>query len=336
MINFGILGLGNRWESRYHPALQSLRQHVQVRALFDPVISRALSDGRELNAILCDGLNSLLTMPELDAILVLDSSWYGRGLVDFLVQSGKPCYLGTSIDTSSKYLNSVHQSVQSLGQTLMPELSLRYTPASSRLRELCATSLGKPKHIEIYCHSDSIELNHACNLQDAHEGMLISLFDWCRYILGVSATSIRMESESGAEVSPILVPHTCDNRIEVEFASQQEGAEPVTASINYFSNPQQSSAPPEGFRIHILCEHGAVTLLGDDRVEWEHEGRAVQELLSAERNSFEVMLDHFCRRVVGGLIPLADMQDLGTGAHLYRAAYDSLATRKAIALSGTQ
>lgn len=333
MIKFGILGLGSKWESCYHPALLGLRQHVQVRALFDPVISRALSAGRELNAILCDGINSLLTLPDLDAILVLDSSWYGRGLIDFLVQSRKPCYLGTHLDTCSQFLGAAHENAKSVGQTIMPELSLRYTPASNRLRELCATSLGNPRHIEIYCHCDSLEQSHACNLQDAHEGMLISLFDWCRYILGFSANSIQMVSEG---TGSLISPHTQDNRITMEFKSQTTDREPVTVSINYFSKPESSNAPPEGFRMHVLCESGALTVLGDDRIEWEHEGRSVQELLSAERSSVEVMLDHFCRRVVGGLIPLADLNDLGTGASWYRAAFDSLADQKPINLNGNQ
>jgi len=39
-------------------------------------------------------------------------------------------------------------------------------------------------------------------------------------------------------------------------------------------------------------------------------GMTCEESLDAERNETEVMLDHFSRRIVGGLIPIPTLDDV--------------------------
>jgi hypothetical protein len=46
------------------------------------------------------------------------------------------------------------------------------------------------------------------------------------------------------------------------------------------------------------------------------------------------MIDHFCRRLVGGLVPIADISDVCRCLRLTRAASDSLVQRQAVSLNG--
>jgi hypothetical protein len=46
------------------------------------------------------------------------------------------------------------------------------------------------------------------------------------------------------------------------------------------------------------------------------------------------MLDHFCRRVVGGLIPVPDIGDICRGLEVVRAARQSLEMRQSVPING--
>ncbi|MEZ6044874.1 MAG: hypothetical protein R3C11_04705 [Planctomycetaceae bacterium] len=93
-------GVGNQWDSTFNPALQRLRQRVQVRALYDPAF-RAMLAGKQLQALLCDSVTSLLSLHDVDAILVLNSSWY-ESLLEFLLHYEKPCFLANNITAGRK------------------------------------------------------------------------------------------------------------------------------------------------------------------------------------------------------------------------------------------
>ena len=62
--------------------------------------------------------------------------------------------------------------------------------------------------------------------------------------------------------------------------------------------------------VHLHCEHGDARLLGANVIEWTVDGCRQSEELTTERTETEVLLDHFCRRVVGGLIPVPTLEDL--------------------------
>jgi hypothetical protein len=56
--------------------------------------------------------------------------------------------------------------------------------------------------------------------------------------------------------------------------------------------------------------------------------------LSHDRPEVEVMLDHFCRRVVGGLIPVADLLDICRSLHLVRSLEESRKIDRPVHLNG--
>ena len=49
---------------------------------------------------------------------------------------------------------------------------------------------------------------------------------------------------------------------------------------------------------------------------WESAGKREIESLDSERAAVEVMLDHFSRRVVGGLIPVPTLDDFCRASRL--------------------
>ena len=53
----------------------------------------------------------------------------------------------------------------------------------------------------------------------------------------------------------------------------------------------------------------------------ESAGERIVESLAADRPDVEVMLDHFCRRVVGGLIPVPTLDDLCRAFQLVDTAF---------------
>jgi hypothetical protein len=64
---------------------------------------------------------------------------------------------------------------------------------------------------------------------------------------------------------------------------------------------------------------------GAAQVAWETAREARVESLTGERADVEVMLDHFSRRVVGGLIPVPTLDDLCLAFRLAEAAERSRA-----------
>jgi hypothetical protein len=59
----------------------------------------------------------------------------------------------------------------------------------------------------------------------------------------------------------------------------------------------------------VQCQYGSASLEGTQRLMWQLENERFTESLSADRPAAEVMLDHFTRRVVGGLIPVPTLAD---------------------------
>ena len=58
------------------------------------------------------------------------------------------------------------------------------------------------------------------------------------------------------------------------------------------------------------------------------------ETLESDRDDAFVMLDHFFRRVVGGLIPVADLSDICRAINVFRAYEGSKVVRRTVVVPG--
>lgn len=291
MPDVGIIGLGPHWETRYRPVLQKMRNRVRVRAIHDPVFSRAQTAASELACDASQGILTLLRRPDIRAILILDYNWQVPLALRFACDLGKPLYLGGKMSQQIAALQQIHHAVTDRGIEVMPEFPRRYAPSTTRLKELIVTRLGRVTQLNITTSKAPAEL--------ARESLL-GLADWCQYLIGAAPEQVRRRQCSAQEI------------MEFQFRPTKGETPPVSARIQ-LEVCEQTAAPPNGIecvcQAEIQCEHGSAWIKSPQDLSWKNGTDAQSERLTSERQDVEVMLDHFCRRVVGGLIPVPSLED---------------------------
>jgi predicted dehydrogenase len=328
MINLGIVGLGPVWESRYRPVLEKLRHRVRVRAVYDPIASRGEQVAFEFSATPYQGVSALLTQPDLRGILVLDTSWHGNALLHFVRKSRTPVYIAGSLGEDWDEILHLRSLVESEGLLVMPEFSRRFTPATCRLRELMATRLGRPRHISIRAVPPPADARGVVPGQTAGTDFLVGLLDWCRYV--VRTTAVTLES------APLMqqASHEGSRSIAIEFA-EARGVERRPTVMLELHNPPPSTGEATAVCFTVACERGEAVIEGPAHIRWTVSGEEGKtESLTADRSEVEVMIDHFCRRLAGGLIPIADISDVCRCLRLVHAAKESHANRAPVHLNG--
>jgi predicted dehydrogenase len=374
MVNVGIVGLGPDWDSRFRPALRKLRERIAVRAIYDPVASRAAQIAAEWNVDAVDGLVALSERTDIRALLLLDAGWPGWESVRLLCASGKPVFVLSGLSHDQSALRLLHDRATALGQTVMPAFGLRYTPASCRLRELMATRLGPPTAITVDVAlrpSGGVAGGEAESSKRSPQtarslgtplrpqspdtfSPFVGLIDWCRYVVGSSPLRIHAVASNGvagvdaesSERSPrpqsarsprvpagrSQPPATGGSSVRLEFNGSSDHSAAVRAELRIPALLQPSTrsgfvtdvVPPARVRATVVCQRGTATLESGTQIAWQNGDKLVRETLTSERTETEVMLDLFCRRVVGGLIPVADISDVLRGARLLDAARHSM------------
>ena len=332
MINLGIVGLGPVWDSRYRPVLEKLRHRVRVRAVYDPIASRGEQVAFAFGATPYEGVAALLMQADLRGILVLDTSWHGNALLHFVREARKPAYIAGSLGEDWDELLELRSLVESEGLLVMPEFSRRFTPATCRLRELMATRLGRPTHISIHAVPPAADARDAVPGQAAGTDFLVGLLDWCRYV--VRSSAVRLE----AAPLPSDPPHEMSRSIAIEFAEARDAGRRPTARLELHSPPPsagQDAAAASRVSFTVACERGEAVIEGPVQIRWTLSGEeGTTESLTADRSEVEVMIDHFCRRLAGGLIPVADISDVCRCLRLVHAAKESHAQRGPIQFNG--
>ncbi|MEX0726123.1 MAG: Gfo/Idh/MocA family oxidoreductase [Planctomycetaceae bacterium] len=336
MIRTGILGLGTHWDDRYGPVLKSLRQRMNVRAVYNCVTNRAEQIASEMGANVVQGIRSLMERSDIQAVLWIDPAWHGIYPLQAALSYGKPIFLGGSIQAPLADWKSLYTTVQSQGLTVIPELSRRYTPATSRLHELMATKLGKPQHISIQLTPSLHDAGDSPHFAIGTD-RLMNLMDWCRYVMRARPAKLHYVTAMDA------AQHEWESAIEIEFHQRTPAASPPVAELTLAKTPLEPSECPPGqsagmitepVRIDIRCEQGRATIIDPVTITWEANCEPVAECLKTERTDLEVMLDLFCRRVVGGLIPVADLGDICRSLTMVDAVRRSYETRQSIVLNG--
>lgn len=332
MINLGLVGLGPVWESRYRPVLEKLRHRVRVRAVYDVIASRSEQVAFEFGAVPYQGVLTLLSQPDLRGILVLDTSWHGNSLLHFVRKTKKPAYIAGSLGEDWDELTELGSLVESEGLLVMPEFSRRFTPATCRLRELIATHLGPARHITIRAVPPAADSPDAVPGQAAGTDFLVGILDWCRYVVRSSAVQL--------EATPLHAEAHPDGprSIAIEFAGARDPERRPTVRLELHNAPVTCDKEGEtvsGVCFVITCERGEAVIEGPAQIRWTPAGgEGKTESLTADRTEVEVMIDHFCRRLAGGLIPVADISDVCRCLRLVHAAKESHAKRSPVRLNG--
>jgi predicted dehydrogenase len=321
MLNVGLIGLGPEWESRYHPALVKLRHRLRVRSVYAPVITHAEQVSAELDCDVSPGLVALIDREDVRALLVLDAAWYAGIPARFACQAGKPAFLAGRLMHRLPMAEELMQRAAETGVTLMPDFSHRYTPGTSRLRELVASRLGRPLDIVVDAAAPK-PAHHDASPPVATRDVLAAAVDWCTNLVGTVPAVVRAVPIDGD------IPG-CLSEIHVEFRRPAAGGEAARATIRLVDGNAGTvfdgdcEGLPVTLAAHVNCAHGIVWLQGPRQVTWEHKGERLVESLVADRSGVEVMLDHFTRRVVGGLIPVPTLEDLCRAYQLLDLALNS-------------
>lgn len=168
----------------------------------------------------------------------------------------------------------------------MTAFPLRHTPATNRLRELIATKLGRPLSVQI-----------ECALRDSAEfpiDYVAGVADWCGYVLG----------KSPSDATALLVNDAGRRwQIDLQFATNSASSPGPFARVCWLESGTA------GESMHVTCEQGAAVITGATEITWRDESQELHDSLTSERPSADIILDRFCRHVVGGLVPVTDLLD---------------------------
>src|SRR5262245_53517333 len=97
-LRVGVIGLGNRWQKRFKPALLALRRLYEIRAVCDQVPQEATRESRRLGCDAVTGITTLLESDDVDAVLLLDAQWFRLWPVEQACRFGKPVFCGLSLE----------------------------------------------------------------------------------------------------------------------------------------------------------------------------------------------------------------------------------------------
>ncbi len=286
MLEIGLIGLGPEWEEQYRPALGGLRQRLRVTAVYDFVASRGAQVAAELGAAHVTGMRALLERSDVAAVLILDSAWTGLWPMRFAVEYRKPAFVARVGEHLPAELEELQAGAQEAGILVVPELRHRATPATMRLRELTATQLGPVQSLEL-----ELDVGATALLQSAW----VAALDWCSFVA----------QSAPLEVTPVAGQTT---GVSVRFKRATTGGTQVEAQIRVLQSGSGAELP--GVTARVACVAGSADVLEPHVLVWRRGEDEVRESLGSDRPGIEVLLGHFARRIVGGLVPVPDLGDV--------------------------
>jgi len=329
MINVGVIGVGSEW-NQYGTALQALHHPVGVCAVYDSVHARAEQAAETLTAVPAKGIGELVERRDICAVLLLQPGWAGTASLNMLSRCGKPVFIRPWMPAPAEFFEKIHARTSQAGLMLMPTMWRRYMPATMRLQELLATQLGQPLRLEV-----RLDLS-----ADSHPAeKLVGWLDFARNLFRTYPKQSRLESD-GDHSLLMTIPYPTGKagekpREAVFHLSSEELTTDDLRSLlqSVVSGKSVTGRQPRETahdantgipiaQIHCLCESGSATLLSRTSLTWQKDAPSREtdhphrEELRFERNETLVMLDLFCRRLVGGLIPVADFSDISRALRL--------------------
>lgn len=295
-VALGLVGTGPLWDQYYQEAVRRKSKHVVIRGVFDAVQARAEQTARDWQAVVAPSLTSLFERPEIDAVLLLDTAWHGLFPLELACRFRKPTLCTGQWGGDVACMERIHASACDAGITLMSAFPRRHTPATNRLRELMVTKLGPP--VAVCVETSRIDVSTL----DIHQ--IASVVDWCGYVVGKAPASATTTFANGAAKKW---------QIDLEFPAAS-GMVPVPAAQILL---QESTSETESAQLRF--RDGSAIIRGETEIWWQHGGHEVHDSLASEQTSTDIILDQFCRRVVGGLVPVTDLADVLRGLRIGQA-----------------
>ena len=118
---------------------------------------------------------------------MLESGWLREWAISLATSLQIPVLVSSPIDDDLPRVASALMNQEAEGAMVVPGTLLRATPAALRLRELVATKLGPILDLKVELPAGTM-----------HDAQVISVIDWCRWLLGSSVSQIeRLATASG-------------------------------------------------------------------------------------------------------------------------------------------
>ncbi len=337
-IRVGVIGLGRLWEARHKPALLRLRDRFQVVSVYDQVARRAAIEAASLRCEAADGLSQMIGRRDIDAIYVLTPQWFGTHPIRLACDSGKPIYCALPPASEPEAFERIAPTLRESGVAFMPELARRFYPATLRLKELLATTLGPARLILGHTRLFGFDRygTPGPSTQLAPVPLSIDpgsyLLDWCRDLFGAEVTRLRA---SEATVLPAMADGSADYlSVTLDFA----GGGLAQVGIGRYHRVPWGDAirflPQPGFQIY--AERGSAWLEMPDRIAWTDAQGLHEERLPMEPTVGDLLNDQFHRLVCGEPSLAPGLDDALALVNLDRELRKSLGRRAAIASEGLE
>jgi predicted dehydrogenase len=298
-----VIGLGRLWEARHKPALLRLRDRFQVTAVYDQVMRRSEIEAAHLGCAAAEGLVALVERPDVDVVYVLTPQWFGFYPIELACAAGKPIYCALPLASEPRELESLTTLVESSGVPFMPEFARRFYPATLRLRELLATTLGPPRLILGQNRLFGFDRygQPGPTTQMAPAPLRIDpgsfLLDWCCFLF--QAQPCAVHGHAG-----MVMPSASEGETPSDFESfvaEYEGGGMAQVTFGRYHRVPWGDAsrflPQSGFQVY--AERGAAWLELPDRIQWSDAEGTHEERLPLEPTVGDVLNDQFHRLVRG-------------------------------------
>jgi predicted dehydrogenase len=299
-LRVGVIGLGRLWEARHKPALARMRDRFQVTAVYDQVLRRAEIEAGQLGCVAVEGLTALIERPDVDVVHLLSPQWFGLHPIEIACACRKPVYCALPLASTPEELEALAALVETSGTPFMPEFARRFYPATLRLRELLATTLGTPRLILGQNRLFGFDRygQPGPTTQMAPAPLLIDpgcyLLDWCCFLFQSEPTAVQGYA---ATVVPLAGEGPDFETFVAEFG---DGAMAHIAFGRYHRTPWGEASrflPQPGFQVY--AQNGAAWLELPERIQWSDSQGTHEERLPLEPTVGEVLNDQFHRLVRG-------------------------------------
>src|SRR5262249_27362086 len=228
----GVLGLGRRWRTDYKPALNSLGDLFEVRALCDGVYRRAQSEAKQWECYAARGTVELLERDDIDALLLIEGNWLGLWPVEQAGRIGKPVFCATSLATDEACADSLLQSATEAGVPMVIESIPRVAPATIHLRKLLEGDLGEPRFCSWSLVTPVAESSAECrSIASLFGGREVSVVDWCLWNLGHEVLSVSATATANSEFVDVFAEWTRARAAQLVIYRQRGGQERVQATV---------------------------------------------------------------------------------------------------------
>jgi predicted dehydrogenase len=335
-IRVGLIGLGDAWETRHRSALLGLVDRFEVRAVCAEVARRADQVASDFKAEVEDGFRTLIVRPDIDAVLMFSSGWFGSLPILAACDAGKAVYCAAALDVDLARAREIRQRVEESGIAFMFEFPRRHAPATLRLKELIATRLGPPRLL--FCHmrlpptSEPTTRNGRCG-PEANRGLL-DLVDWCRYVVGSEPTSV-----FGVQHCADNTTDNCDYRMmSLDFSPPESPGCGAVAQISCgryipVNWPEAITFRPPA-ALQVACEKGIAFVDLPTSLVWFDEAGRHLESLENDRPVGEQMLRQFHRAVTSLVRKTGDIEDVYRALQIVLGAADSWRQGERVSLRG--